>query len=58
MTFTFVYVSGLKGPEPQLWDDDIKSSMKPLQSHKLPKEQQSMPLDELVKLYPFKAEQS
>ncbi len=53
----FVYVSGLKGPVPQLWKtrptNGAGASKPPLQEVELPGDYIG-PLDLLVKLYPYK----
>lgn len=54
----FVYVRGLKGPEPQLWHEAPTNgaglSTRPLQSVELPDAYAALRLDELVKHYPYK----
>lgn len=58
MTVTFAYVSSIKGPVPQKWHglptNGAGASPTPLQSIDLPDAYDDIPLDQLVKLYPYK----
>jgi hypothetical protein len=55
---TFVYVKGLRGPEPQLWHDKPTNgsgaSKSPLQSTELPDSYATLSLDLLAHCYPYK----
>lgn len=56
----FVYVSGLKGPEPQKWHGKPTNgagvSPTSLQSIELPEHYELLPLAQLAQLYPFKGD--
>jgi hypothetical protein len=55
---TFAYVQGLRGPEPQRWEDKPTNgagvSKSSLQSVELPDTYAALPLEQLVMLYPYK----
>lgn len=58
MTILFVYVPGLKGPEPQKWPErPFKATggkVETLQEHELPDDYGQLPISQLATLYPFK----
>lgn len=58
MSILFVYVPGMRGPEPQRWAEAPKNgagvAKKPLQSIQLPDTYPELPLEQLVQLYPYK----
>ncbi|GAB6995251.1 hypothetical protein JQ593_22585 [Bradyrhizobium viridifuturi] len=55
---TFVYVQGLKGPEPQVWHEKPFSAAGrppvPLQEHELTEKIGKLTVSELAILYPYK----
>ena len=55
---SFVYVQGLKGPEPQVWHDTpfkaAGAPVTPLQSVELADIYAGLPLSQLETLYPYK----
>ncbi len=57
MSVLFVYVAGLKGPEPQLWAERPKNgagvSKPTLQEVELPDTYAELPLAQLITLYPY-----
>jgi hypothetical protein len=58
MGVTFCYVQGMRGPEPQRWETKQTNGAgvekKTLQTVDLPDTYASLPLDQLVQLYPYK----
>lgn len=54
-----VYLQGLKGPAPQLWQDDSvlgvtgEKTYPVLQEHKITEKEAELSLDELMKIYPY-----
>lgn len=54
---TFVYVQGLRGPEPQKWAEKLVSasgkSPAPLQAIELPDDYAALPIAQLTTLYPY-----
>jgi hypothetical protein len=53
----FVYVQGLRGPEPQIWPERPYRATgkveKALQEIELPDNYAELPIDQLVTLYPY-----
>lgn len=53
-----VWIDGLRGPEAQLWSNDIIKDGKPvetLKKHELTPLEANLSLDELKKRYPYEA---
>lgn len=58
MAVYFVYVRGMRGPEPQRWNNQPTNGAgvqkTPLQCVELPDTYAELPVDQLVTLYPYK----
>lgn len=58
MSVLFVYVQGLRGPEPQRWNGRLTNgagkAKETLQEIELPDTYAELPLQQLVQLYPYK----
>lgn len=56
MAWKFVYVWGLKGPEGQVWNDDVKRDQKPLggkqNEHDISEAEAKLPVSHLIAKYP------
>ena len=57
MTKLFVWVNGLRGPEPQLWNELQTRDNKPVKYLACYSVSDEMKLDDLIKLYPFEAKE-
>jgi hypothetical protein len=56
MSKLFVYVNGLRGPEPQIWDEPKTEGGKPILTlfrQELKKHEHWLGLEELAKRYPL-----
>lgn len=58
MTKFFVWIDGLRGPEPQIWHDEFTKDQKPiptLAKHELNPLDANLPISELANRYPYEA---